>query len=162
MAPYTMDINAAGTLAVVSNMGRGDGDQDSISLIDLTSTPFRVVETVGVPASPEPLKLSPDGKFLAVGAENGTTKPPSHPFHHDKGLLTMFAVEGKTLHRLDQAPIGPWNEAIAFSRDGHTILVQSMADREINVFRWDGHRLTPGKSLVIKDAGPESFATAWP
>jgi len=162
MAPYTMDINAAGTLAVVSNMGRGDGDRDSVSLIDLTSTPFRVVETVGVPSSPEPLKLSPDGKFLAVGAENGTTKPPSHPFHHDKGLLTMFAVEGTTLRKLDQAPIGPWNEAIAFSRDGRTILVQSMADREINVFRWNGRKLTPGKSLVIKDAGPESFATAWP
>jgi DNA-binding beta-propeller fold protein YncE len=162
MAPYTMDVNKAGTLAVVSNMGRGDGDQDSVSLIDLTTTPFRVVETVGVPPSPEPLKLSPDGKFLAVGAENGTTKPPSHPFHHDKGVLTMFAVEGKTLRRLDQAPIGPWNEAIAFSRDGRTILVQSMADREINVFRWDGHKLKAGKSLVIKDAGPESFATAWP
>ena len=48
------------------------------------------------------------------------------------------------------------------SRDGRTILVQSMADREINVFRWDGHNLKAGKSLVIKDAGPESFATAWP
>jgi DNA-binding beta-propeller fold protein YncE len=162
LAPYTMDINAAGTLAVVSNMGRGDGDQDSVSLIDLTSTPFRVVDTVGVPSGPEPLKLSPDGKFLAVGAENGTTKPPSHPFHHDKGLLTMFAVVGKTLRKLDQAPIGAWDEGIAFSRDGHTILVQGMADREIYVFRWDGHKLKPGKSLEIKDAGPESFATAWP
>ncbi len=41
MAPYTLDINAAGTLAAVSNMGRGDGDVDSVSLIDLTTTPFR-------------------------------------------------------------------------------------------------------------------------
>jgi DNA-binding beta-propeller fold protein YncE len=162
MAPYTMDVNGAGTLAVVSNMGRGDGDEDSVSLIELTAQPFHTVATVGVPSSPEPLKLSPDGRYLAVGSENGTTKPPGHWFHHDKGLLTMFAVEGNTLRRLDSAPIGPWNEGIAFSRDGRTIRVQSMADREINVFRWDGHKLTPGKSLVIKDAGPETFATAWP
>jgi DNA-binding beta-propeller fold protein YncE len=162
LAPYTMDINGAGTLAVVSNMGRGDGDRDSVSLIDLTSKPFRVVETVGVPSGPEPLKLSPDGRFLAVGAENGTTKPADHPFHHDKGLLTIFAVEGHKLRELDQAPIGGWNEGIAFSHDGRTILVQGMADREIYVFRWDGHKLHAGRSLPIKDAGPESFATAWP
>ena len=162
MAPYTMDINAAGTLAAVSNMGRGDGDEDSVSLIDLTSTPFRTVGTVGVPTGPEPLKFSPDGNYLAVGSEHGTPLPPSHPFHSDKGLVTLFAVEGKTLRRVDSAPIGPWNEAIAFSRDGHTILVQSMAAREIDVFRWDGHKLTAGKPLVFKDVGPETFATAWP
>jgi DNA-binding beta-propeller fold protein YncE len=162
VAPYTMDVNGAGTLAVVSNMGRGDGDEDSVSLIDLTSKPFRVVNTTGVPSGPEPMKLSPDGKFLAVGAEYGTTKPSSHPFHHDKGLLTMFAVEGQTLRKVAQAPIGGWDEAIAFSRDGRTILVQGMADRLIYVFRWDGRKLTPGKSLAVKDAGPETFATAWP
>jgi DNA-binding beta-propeller fold protein YncE len=32
ISPYTMDINAAGTLASVSNMGRGDGDMDTVSL----------------------------------------------------------------------------------------------------------------------------------
>jgi len=39
VAPYTLDINAAHTLAAVSNMGRGDGDEDSVSLIDLRSQP---------------------------------------------------------------------------------------------------------------------------
>ena len=43
------------------------------------------------------MKFSPDGKFLAVGAENGSTKPASDPFHHDKGLLTLFAVEGQVV-----------------------------------------------------------------
>jgi hypothetical protein len=37
-----------------------------------------------------------------------------------------------------------------------------MQNRAIDVFRWDGQRLMPGKPLAIKGAGPESFATPWP
>jgi DNA-binding beta-propeller fold protein YncE len=162
LAPYTMDINAKHTLAAVSNMGRGDGDADSVSLIELTSRPFRVVGTFSVPSGPEPMKFSPDGKYVAVGAQNGSTKPDSHPFHHKAGLIGLYAVEGQTLHKVAEAPIGAWAEAVAFSRDGKTVLVQSMEDRTIEVFRWNGKTLTPGKKLEIKGAGPESFATAWP
>lgn len=162
MAPYSMDINKSHTLAAVSNMGRGDGDEDSVSLIDLTSHPYRTVATLGVPSGPEPLKFSPDGRYLAIGAENGTTKPPSHPFHSDRGLLAIYAVEGKTLRKVADAPVGGWLEAIAFSRDGRTVMIQNMRDRLIEVFQWDGRSLKRGKSLAIKDAGPESFATAWP
>jgi DNA-binding beta-propeller fold protein YncE len=162
VAPYTMDINAAHTLAAVSNMGRGDGDEDSISLIDLKSKPYRVVGTFGVPSGPEPMKFSPDGRFLAVGAQYGSTKPGDNPFHHDKGMLGLYAVEGQSLRKITETPVGPWAEAVAFSRDGKTVLVQSMQDRKIEVFRWDGKTLTRGKSLAVEGAGPESFATAWP
>jgi DNA-binding beta-propeller fold protein YncE len=162
LAPYTMDINAAHTLAAVSNMGRGDGDEDSVSLIDLKSKPYRVVGTFGVPSGPEPMKFSPDGGFLAIGSENGSTKPADNPFHSDHGLLGLYAVEGQTLRKITQAPTGAWIEAIAFARDGKTVLIQGMQDRKIEVFRWDGKTLTRGKSLAIDGAGPESFATAWP
>ena len=161
VAPYTMDINRSHTLAAVSNMGRGNGDEDSVSLIDLTVKPFRTIGTFGVPSGPEPMKFSPDGRYLAVGAQNGSTRPASSPFYHAKGLLGIYAVNGKVLHKVAEAPIGPWAEAVAFSRDGKTVLVQSMQDREIEVFRWNGKTLTAGKSLPIPGAGPESFATAW-
>jgi WD40 repeat protein len=162
VGPYTMDINAAATLAAVSNMGRGDGDEDSVSLINLKSKPYRTVGTFAVPSGPEPLKFSPDGRYLAVGAQNGSTKPASHPFHHDNGLIGIYAVEGQTLRKVAQASMGAWAEAAAFSRDGKTVLVQSMQDRAIEVFRWDGETLTRGSSLSVQAAGPASFATAWP
>jgi DNA-binding beta-propeller fold protein YncE len=162
LGPYTMDINAAHTLAAVSNMGRGDGDEDSVSLIDLKSKPYRVVGTFGVLSGPEPMKFSPDGRFLAIGSENGSTKPADNPFHSDHGLLGLYAVEGQTLRKITQAPTGAWIEAIAFARDGKTVLIQGMQDRKIEVFRWDGKTLIRGKSLAIDGAGPESFATAWP
>lgn len=162
MAPYSMDINASRTLAAVSNMGRGEGDEDSVSLIDLTARPFRTVATYGVPSGPEPLKFSPDGSFLAVGAENGTTKPTGHPFHADHGLVALYAVHGHTLRKVAEASTGPWIEGIAFSRDGRTVMVQDMQDRRIEVFRFDGHTLAAGPSLDITGAGPASFATPWP
>jgi WD40 repeat protein len=162
VAPYTLDINASRSLAAVSNMGRGDGDEDSVSLIDLKSKPYRVVGTFGVPSGPEPMKFSPDGRYLAIGAQNGTTKPTSHPFHHDNGLLGIYAVEGQALSKVSEVPVGGWVEGAAFSRDGQTVLIQSMQDRKIEVFRWDGKTLTRGESLAIKGAGPESFATPWP
>jgi DNA-binding beta-propeller fold protein YncE len=161
MAPYSMDINASHTLAAVSNMGRGDGDADSVSLIDLTSKPYRVVSVQGVPTGPEPLKFSPDGRFLAIGAENGSTKPATHPFYADHAVLGLYAVEAKALRKLAEVPVDGWSEAIAFSRDGGTVMVQGMNHHIIEVFRWDGKTLERGETLQI-DAGPESFATSWP
>jgi DNA-binding beta-propeller fold protein YncE len=161
VAPYTMDINAAGTLAAVSNMGRGDGDIDSVSLIDLTLNPMRAVETVGVPSGPEPLKFSPDGRFLAVGSQEGTTKIRTSPFFHDHGNLQIFAVQGTHLQSVASAPIGGWAEGVVWSRDGQTIMVQNNLERTISVFRFDGAKLTPGP-MLHPNGGPVAFGAAWP
>ena len=161
VAPYTMDINAAGTLAAVSNMGRGDGDLDSVSLIDLTQTPMRTVATVGVPSGPEPLMFSPDGKFLAVGSQEGSTKVAASPLFHNHGNLQIFAVDGARLTPVASAPVERWAEGVAWSRDGRTILVQNDFERTISVFRFDGKQLTPGAPLK-PSGGPVAFGTAWP
>ena len=160
LSPYTMDINSAGTLAAVSNMGRGDGDSDTVALIDLSRAPFRTVEFATVPSGPEPLKFSPDGKYLAVGSQESSTKPQS-PFHQPHGRVTLFAVQGKHLRPVAQAPIGPWAEGAAWSRDGKTLLLQNMGDRTISVFAVRFGHLIPGKPLKIETGGPESFGTAW-
>ncbi len=161
MKPYTLDINAGGTLAAVSNMGRGDGDADSVSLIDLTKQPFRTVAFITVPSGPEGLKFSPDGKFLAVGSQNGTTKPASSTFLGTQGRLSLFALEGQTPRLVGEAPIGKWSQGIAFSRDGRTILVENMVERTLSVFRWENNVLTKADPLPMP-AGPAAIGTAGP
>ena len=161
LAPYTIDVNAEGTLAAVGNMGRGDGDADTVSLIDLTAQPFRTIQTISVGRSPEGLKWSPDGKVLAVGAQEGTTKPDESPFRRDKGRLVMFALANKQLTQVAEAPIGRWSQGVAFSRDGRTVLVQNMVERTIQLFRWDDTKLWPGTSIEMP-GGPAAITTAWP
>ena len=65
---------ATASVAVVANIGRGGGDNDTISLIDLKAKPPRVVETVTVGQTPEGIMLSPDGKLAAVIVMNGSNK----------------------------------------------------------------------------------------
>ena len=159
MRPYMLDINHDGTMAATGNMGRGDGDIDTVSLIDLKQTPFRTVETVSVGHTPEGIKFSPDGKFLAVANVEGSTKPQISWLFRDHGTLVIFAVDGAQLRKLAEAPIGRWSQGVAFSKDGKTILVGSMIDHALDVFRWENGKLTPGSKLGV---GPAAIRTPWP
>ncbi len=171
VSPDTMDTNAAGTLAVVSNVGRSDGDVDTVSLIDLTAQPPRTIDTIGVANGPEAVKFSPDGKYLAVNSINGTLKPAGTPFFNQGGILSLYAVEkapakgltgaGTRLRKLAEASDGGWTQGVAFSRDGRLILVQNMREHELQVFRWHGGKLIPGVKIPVP-GGPAAIATPWP
>ncbi len=161
VAPYTIDTSPDGTLAAVSNMGRGDGDADTVSLIDLSARPFRTIYTQTVGRSPEGLRWSPDGRFLAVATLEGTTKPAGDPFLGEHGRLSIYALADRRLRPVAEAPIGRWSQGIAFSRDSRVVLVQNMFERSIQVFRWDGAQLWPGVTLDM-GAGPAAIGTAWP
>jgi len=160
MRPYGLDVSADGSIAVVANIGRGQGDNDTVSVIDLQAQPVRVVETVVVGQTPEGIALSPDGKLCAVVVMNGSNKPRESPFYNANGKLLLYRVDGTKLVPAAAAWIGRWSQGIAFSADSRTILVQNMADREIQVLRWDGSNLQDSGQRIRTNGGPAGIRTA--
>jgi len=106
MRPYGLDVSADGSIAVVANIGRGQGDNDTVSIIDLQAQPVRVVETVVVGQTPEGIALSPDGKLCAVVVMNGSNKPRESPFYNANGKLLLYRVDGTKLVPAAAAWIG--------------------------------------------------------
>jgi DNA-binding beta-propeller fold protein YncE len=160
--PYTLDISGDGKIAVVGNMGGGgNGEICTVSLIDLAPGMFRTIDTVAVPSSPEGIKLSPDGKFIAVASVDGTTKPSDSPLFHDHGRLWMLAISGGRMKPVAEAKTGRWSQGVAFSKDGKTVMVESMIDHGLDVFRWNGTTLTPGPTVDVK-GGAAAIRTSWP
>ena len=154
LRPYGLDVSADGSIAVVANIGRGNGDNDTVSVIDLRATPMRVVETVTVGQTPEGVMLSPDGKLCAVQVMNGSNKPRESPFYNANGKLLLYRVEGTRLQPAAAAWIGRWAQGIAFSADSRTILVQNMVEKEIQVLRWDGTNLQDTGQRIKTNGGP--------
>jgi DNA-binding beta-propeller fold protein YncE len=161
LRPYGIDITPKGDVAVVANIGVGGGDADTISVIDVAATPPRVVETVTVGQTPEGLKLSPDGKHVAVTVMNGSNKPKASPFFNDFGLLRIFRLEGTQLTLVADAKVGHWCQGAAWNRAGTLVLAQCMVENEIAVFRFDGSKLE-AMSPIKLDASPAGLRTAEP
>ncbi len=164
LRPYGFDIASKGEVAVVANIGVGGGDADTISLIDLKLDPPRVVNTYTVGQTPEGIKMSPDGKYVAVTVMNGSNKAPDSPFYNANGLLQVWTRNGTQLSKAGELPIGKWCQGIAWASNSRSLLVQCMAEEEILVVRYSG--LT-GRSLqkvgsIKTKGGPAGIRTAEP
>lgn len=160
--PIVLDIASSGAFAVVGSLaGATSGDNDSVSLIDLTAKPPRVVDTIGVlGATAEGLKISPDSSVVAVVVHNGSNRAKESPFYSDAGKLVIVRVTGRTLSRVAEARIGRWSQGAAFSADGKTILVGNMIEKDYWVFQWDGATLRDTGQRVKMNGGPAAIRTA--
>lgn len=157
--PYPMEMAPDGRIAVVSNVGNGlTGGADTLSVIDLTGTFPRVVNSVSVPPLPEGIAFSHDGQFLAAASMNGSNSPPTSRLFNDFGLLTVFRRAGTALTQVAQTRIGHWCEGIAWNAKGDTLLVQC-AEEELQVFRFNGRRLTRTGGLKVHGV-PSGIGTA--
>ena len=158
--PGSIDIVSNGAWAAVANLGGGQGDADTVSLIDLKAKPPRVVDTISVGALPEALKVSPDGMHIAVVVHNGSNRPKESPFFNDHGNLVFLRVNGNKLSRVAEIPIGHWSQGVAFSSDGKRILVGNMVEKDYWVFEWNGSALRDTGVRVAVKGGAAAIRTA--
>ena len=157
--PYGMGITPNGQWAVVANIGRGSGDADTVSLIDLRRDIYLTADTLSVGPTPEGIQVSPDNRHVAVTIHNGSARPPGHPLL-GVAQLVILRIENGRLRRVAQAPVGAWAQGVVFSRDGRTIVVQNMADRNLAVFRFVDGRLTDTRQRIPVGGGPAAIRTA--
>jgi DNA-binding beta-propeller fold protein YncE len=160
LRPYGLDISADGKYAAVANIGRGGGDADTVSLIDMQARPPRVVDTITVGQTPEGLKISPDSRWIAVVVMNGSNKARTSPFYADAGKLVLLRPDGGKLVRVAEAPIGHWSQGAAFSADGKTILVGNMVEKNLQVLDWNGTTLKDSGHSIKLNGGSAAVRTA--
>jgi len=159
LRPYQIDTAGPRRFAVVGNIGGGGRDVDTLSLIDLAKPVPRVVDTAAVGLTPEGVKMSPDGRYVATTVNNGSNASPASPRYHQNGLLQVWRTADGHLVKAAQAATGGWGQGIAWSTDGRRLLVQCMVGERIEAFAFDGRRLRRTAVLPMP-AGPAAIRTA--
>jgi DNA-binding beta-propeller fold protein YncE len=151
--PYSLEISSKGDVAVVSNQGGGQGDIDTITVIDLKARPPRVVDTISVGQTPEGVGMSADGAYVAVTVMNGSNRPKDHPAYNDYGLLQVYSINGTNLRKVAQAKVGHWCQGAAFSKNNRTVVIQCMVEKNLQAFNFDGRNLKPAGTVPLGGGG---------
>jgi len=157
--PYALQVSPKGDIAIVGNQGGNSGDIVAVHVIDLKGKAPRIVRAVDVGQYLEGLAFSDDGNYLAILAQNGSSIAENHPFYNDHSLVVVFSVNGTELTKVAEAKTGKWGQGVAWSRDGKTLLAQSMTDNALAVLSFDGKSLQVTGQLKVS-GGPEGLRTA--
>lgn len=163
--PYNVAVTPNGQIALIANTGGGgssDGNADTVSVVDLTANPIRVIDHVTVGDSPEGLAISPKGDVAVTIEARGSNRPKDNWIHHPAGAVTVLSIDGKKVTRVGEAPVGLLPEGGAFSADGSYLYIGNFIDSDLSVSRVAGSKLTdtgqrfklPGQPASMR-AGPQ-------
>ncbi|AOI93821.1 beta-propeller fold lactonase family protein [Burkholderia pseudomultivorans] len=168
VAPYTIDVSSDNRWAVVSNVGLAGlpgytgtlaGDADSVALIDVSRVPFRTVQYLSVPSLPEGVAISPDGKWIAVQAMDGSNLTPDNPGRHKLGKVLLFAIRDGRAVQTGEATGGEAAQGIVFTADSRYVIVQFNVERQLALYAVDGGKLRDTGKRIALTGGPSSLRT---
>jgi DNA-binding beta-propeller fold protein YncE len=150
--PYNVDIVPGGQIALVANNGGGgnpDGNIDTVSVIDLTQNPPRVIDHVVVGDSPEGFAISPRGDLaLAILVAGASDKKAW--FFRKTGSAVVLRIDGKQVTKVGEIELGGVAEGVAFSPDGAYAYVGNFLDSDISILKINGTQVSDtGKKIKL-------------
>jgi DNA-binding beta-propeller fold protein YncE len=165
IGPYSVDVSSDGKWAVVGNAGLAalvdpghlHADADSFTLIDVSHRPFRAVQHVTVPSVAEGVAISPDGRWIAVQATDGSNLPADHPGRKPRGRVQLFEIRRGVAVRTADLPGGEAGQGVLFSADNRTLLVQFNVEKQIAVYAVNGGALRDTGVRIPIAGGPASL-----
>lgn len=159
--PYGVQIAPNGRLAIVANVSHAKHKtHDSVTVIDLTTRPFRALAEIDVPPNAEGIAISPDSKWVAVSCIDGSNERKTSASYHDHGVLSLFRVAKGTLQLAGTAPTGHNSQGVIFTADSRRVLVEDYVEHALSVYDVrTGGPVATGIHVEMP-GGPASIAAA--
>ncbi len=150
--PYNIGVTPDGKIGISAdngNAGAPDGHVDTVSIIDLESTPPRVIDRVVVGDAPEGFAISPTGDLAVAVLLGGASVPKTMWFNTKRnGSLAVLKIEGKKV--TNEVDVGGLPEGVVFSHDGKYLYVGNYTDRDVSILKVEGTKITDtGKKLKL-------------
>lgn len=157
--PYAIDISSDGRWAVIGNTGvaRTVDDADVVTLVDVSKRPFRAVQQISVPATPEGVAISPDGRWIAVSSMAGSNLLPTDPGRQKLGKVLLYEIKDGIASKVNELPGGEAAQGLVFTQDSKSILVQFDVERALAVYSIRSGKLVDTGERVKLAAGPVSI-----
>ena len=158
VSPYAVDVSSDGRWAVIGNTGIGGriiDDADVVTLVDVSRRPFRAVQQISVPSSPEGVAISPDGRWIIVQSMAGTNLLATDPGRQKIGKLVLYEIKDGSATKVNEIPGAEAAQGVVFSQDGKQVLLQMNVERALGVYSI--RDLGPGAAMALNDDGDVVF-----
>jgi YVTN family beta-propeller protein len=154
--PVNLAITPSRDLALVANTMKAEAKGEGFALtpdtrlfvVDLTTSPPAVIDTLQLGKSPEGLAISPDGKSALVA-------------NRGDGTISVLSIDGKTVKVADTVTVGTPADlvsAVAIAPDGKRALAVKSGTDKVAVLKIDSGKVTYDKEDLPADHYPYNVA----
>lgn len=151
--PIASAITPSQRYAIVANaglQGRSDGHADTISVIDLKSTPPRVIDHITIGDAPSSVAITPTGNLAVIPLIQGSDEQSQDKwFSRAEGALAIVSLNDTGAHFLGTLKTGRTPIGATFNSAGTHLYIAHREEQNIAIFRVTGNRLTRGPVIQL-------------